>query len=51
MTVDAFTISGHLLLAGSNDQIRADVAEVRRLEEEGLFCFADEAKCFSFGGA
>ena len=40
VTVDAFTISGHLLLAGSNDQIRADVAEVRRLEEEGLFCFA-----------
>ncbi|CAK9048523.1 unnamed protein product, partial [Durusdinium trenchii] len=34
MTVDVFTIPGLLVLAGSNDQIRADVAEVRRLEEE-----------------
>ncbi|CAK9091923.1 Dapdiamide A synthase (ATP-dependent N-fumaramoyl-DAP-amino acid ligase) [Durusdinium trenchii] len=51
MTVDVFTIPGLLVLAGSNDQIRADVAEVRRLEEEGLFCFADEAKTFTFGGA
>ncbi|CAK9012453.1 unnamed protein product [Durusdinium trenchii] len=50
-TVDAVTIAGLLLLAGSDDQIREDVAEVRLLEKEGLFCFADVAKGFTFGGA
>ncbi|CAK9058423.1 unnamed protein product [Durusdinium trenchii] len=49
-SVDAFTMAGYLVLAGSCEQIREDVAQVRRFEKEGLFCFADERqRCFSGG--
>ena len=47
LTVDTFTFAGILVLAGHKDQIEADVAEVRQIEKEGLFCFEPP----SFGGA
>ena len=49
-TVDTFTFAGILVLAGSEDQIWADIVEVRRLEKEGLFCFT-ETNRFQCGGA
>ena len=48
--MDTFTHAGILLLAGSEDQIWADIVEVRRLEKEGLFCFI-ETNRFQCGGA
>jgi hypothetical protein len=50
VTVDTFTFAGILVLAGSEDQIWADIVEVRRLEKEGLFCFT-ETNRFQCGGA
>ena len=49
-TVDTFTFAGILVLAGSKDQIQADIVEVRRLEKEGLFCFTETSR-FQCGGA
>jgi len=44
VTVDTFTFAGILVLAGSKGQVLADIAEVRRLEKEGLFCFTETSK-------
>ena len=50
VTVDGFTCAGMLALAGSEDQIWADIVEVRRLEKECLFCFT-ETNRFQCGGS
>ena len=44
VTLDCFTCAGFLVLAGSHEQVWADLEKVRQLEKEGLFCFT-EARC------
>lgn len=44
VTVDSLTCAGFLVLAGSHEQVWADLEKVRQLEKEGLFCFT-EARC------
>merc|ERR1719277_2200574 len=43
LTIDLFTAVGVLVLANSeSSRLEADLAEVRRMEKEGLFTFDDE---------
>merc|ERR1711879_895310 len=54
VTVDLFTAVGVLMLANSDpEQLERDLAEVRQIEKEGIFVFAEESRAVSFavGGA
>jgi len=52
VTVDLFTSVGSIILANpDSEQLEKDLAEIRRIEKEGLFVFAEASRAVALGGA